>query len=62
MKNLGHERTTRTDRPDSVTEPLDALDGENLTWKDVLILAVCIAVGLFFGATVAHGYYLWLLK
>ena len=62
MKIMGHETATRIDRPDSVTDPFDKLDDEMITGAESFGLFVCILLGVFFGAMVGHGYYLWLLQ
>ena len=57
-RNFGHARVTRTERPVSVNDPFE----EKLTPWQSFVLFVCIALGVFFGAMVGHGYYIWLLK
>ena len=73
MRNFGHARTTRTERPDSVNDlyerdypcevPFRQLDdSEKLTRGQAIVLCICGFAALVFGGMVAHGYYIWFLK
>jgi hypothetical protein len=73
MRNYGHARTPRIERPDSVTDPFERDfpcevpfrrldDSEKMTRGQQVILGVCILLSAFFGLMVAHGYYIWFLK
>jgi hypothetical protein len=57
-RHFGHARSTRTERPDSVNDPLE----EKLTAFQRVILGVGIVGGGVLGVGVAHGYYLWFLR
>jgi hypothetical protein len=55
---LAHARATRTERPDSVNDPLEG----KLTGFQRFVLLVGCAASLVLSVSVAHGYYLWFLK
>jgi hypothetical protein len=55
---LAHARATRTERPDSVNDPLEG----KLTGFQRFVLGLGIVVGGVLGVTTAHGYYVWFLK
>jgi hypothetical protein len=58
VRNFGHAKVTRTERPDSVTNPSE----EKLTPFQRFILGLGIVAGCVLGVTTAHGYYIWFLK
>jgi len=55
---MGHASHARTERPDSVSYPTE----EKLTPFQRFILLVGCAASLVLSLSVAHGYYIWLLK
>jgi hypothetical protein len=57
-RHFGHGPAVAVDRPDSVTDPFE----EKLTPFQRFILGLAIVAGGVLGVTMAHGYYIWLLK